>query len=366
MDTQLHQFIKVLEELAPPAYQESYDNSGLLTGSPNMLCTGVLLSLDCTETVVEEAIAKKCNLIVAHHPIVFGGLKQLTGANYVQRTIIKAIQNNIAIYACHTNLDNVFQGVNAKIGDKLGLQELRILAPKNGLLQKLVTFVPNSHHRAVLDALFASGSGCIGNYDSCSFNVEGTGTFRGNAQSKPFIGEPGKRSEEKEIRIEVLFETVHRHKVLRALREAHPYEEVAYDLYPLANAHPLVGSGMMGSFKDAIDEVDFLNLVKSTFHAGMLRHSALSGRKISKVAFCGGSGSFLLKDAIRAGADAYVTSDFKYHEFFDTEGKLLLIDTGHFESEQFTPEIFYECIQKNFPTFAIHLSKTNTNPINYF
>lgn len=360
------QIIAELENFAPPAYQESYDNCGLLTGNKAAEATGALLTLDCTEAIVDEAISNNCNLIIAHHPVIFSGLKKITGASYVERTIIKAIKNDIAIYACHTNLDNVKQGVNKKIAEKLGLENLRILAPKSGLLKKLVTFVPASHHEAVQQALFSAGCGNIGNYDSCSFNLEGTGTFRGNEASTPFIGTPGELSREKEMRIETIFETAHEQKVIAALTAAHPYEEVAYDIYALTNQHPQIGSGMTGELKTAMNETDFLNHVKKTFLVPVVKHTRMLQKDIKKVAVCGGSGSFLLKNAINSGADAYITSDFKYHEFFDAENKLLLIDTGHFESEQFTPEIFYAIIKKKFTTFAIHLSKINTNPINYF
>jgi dinuclear metal center YbgI/SA1388 family protein len=361
----ISQIITELENFAPPAYQESYDNCGLLTGNKNWEATGALLTLDCTEAIVDEAIQKKCNLIVAHHPIVFSGLKKITGATYVERTIIKAIKNDIAIYACHTNLDNVKHGVNKKIAEKLGLGNLQILAPKTGLLKKLVTFVPATHHAQVQQALFNAGCGAIGNYDSCSFNTEGTGTFRGSALSNPFVGKPGELSHEKETRIETIFETASESRVVEALLSAHPYEEVAYDVYALQNQHPQIGSGMTGELQTPIQEIDFLNHVKKTFHVPFIKHTQLLNKPIKKVAVCGGSGSFLLKNAIGSGADAYITSDFKYHEFFDADQKLLLIDTGHFESEQFTPEIFYDIIQKKFTTFAIHLSEINTNPVNY-
>lgn len=355
-----------LERYAPPAFQEDYDNSGLLTGNRNMQVTGALLTLDCTEAVVNEAIEKDCNLIIAHHPIVFSGLKRLNGSNYVERTIIKAIQNGIAIYACHTNLDNVHNGVNLRIAEKLGLRHTHVLAPKTGLLKKLSTFVPASHHETVLNALFAAGAGHIGNYDQCSFNMEGTGTFRGNSATTPFIGTPGELSHEKEIRLETIFPTHLETGVVSALLSAHPYEEVAYDLYRLDNSHPLVGSGLQGELTEGLEEKAFLELVKKTFRVAVLRHTALTGKIIKKVAVCGGSGRFLLKNAIHNGADAYITADFKYHEFFDADGRILLIDTGHYESEQFTPEIFYDLIQKKFTKFAVHLSKINTNPINYF
>ena len=358
--------ISEIEQFAPPAYQESYDNSGLLVGNKETKITGVLLSLDCTEDVIDEAIKLKCNLIVAHHPIIFGGLKRLTGANYVERTVIKAIQNNIAIYACHTNLDNVKHGVNAKIAEKLGLTNLKILSPKKQLLKKLVTYVPATYLEKVRESLFEAGAGNIGNYDNCSFNISGTGTFRGNENSNPFIGEKGKISFENETRVEVIFEAINESRILKNLLSNHPYEEVAFDVYPLENTYQNVGSGMTGEFEKALSETEFLNLLKKAFGLKLLKHTPLLNKPIKKVAFCGGSGAFLIKNAINSGSDAYVSGDIKYHEFFDAESRILIADTGHFENEQFTPEIFYELIQKKFTTFATYLSKVNTNPVNYF
>ena len=358
--------ISEIEQFAPPAYQESYDNSGLLVGNKETKITGVLLSLDCTEDVIDEAIKLKCNLIVAHHPIIFGGLKRLTGANYVERTVIKAIQNNIAIYACHTNLDNEKHGVNAKIAEKLGLTNLKILSPKKQLLKKLVTYVPATYLEKVRESLFEAGAGNIGNYDNCSFNISGTGTFRGNENSNPFIGEKGKISFENETRIEVIFEAINESRILKNLLSNHPYEEVAFDVYPLENTYQNVGSGMTGEFEKALSETEFLNLLKKAFGLKLLKHTPLLNKPIKKVAFCGGSGAFLIKNAINSGSDAYVSGDIKYHEFFDAESRILIADTGHFENEQFTPEIFYELIQKKFTTFATYLSKVNTNPVNYF
>ncbi len=358
--------ISELEKFAPLAYQESYDNCGLIVGNKETTVTGVLLSLDCVESVVEEAIQLKCNLVIAHHPIIFGGLKRLNGNNYVERTVIKAIQNNIAIYAAHTNFDNVKEGVNAKIAEKLGLKNIKILAPKKQLLKKLVTYVPASHQEKVRTSLFEAGAGNIGNYDSCSFNIAGTGTYRGNENSNPVIGEKGKLSTEPETRIEVIFEAVNESAILRNLLANHPYEEVAFDVYPLDNSYQNVGSGMTGEFEKSIPETDFLNLVKKTFNLKVVKHTSLLNKPIKKVAFCGGSGSFLIKNAINSGSDAYISSDIKYHEFFDAESRILIADTGHFENEQFTPEIFYTLIQKKFTTFATYLSKVNTNPVNYF
>ena len=362
----IREIIEAIENFAPLLYQEDYDNCGLLTGNKNLEATGALLTLDCTEEIIDEAIEKKCNLVIAHHPIIFSGLKKITGSNYIERTIIKAIKNDIAIYACHTNLDNVRLGVNNKIAEKLGLSDLKILAPKTKLLKKIVSFVPATHHEKVLNALFQAGAGTIGNYSHCSFNLEGTGTFKGNEVSHPFIGKPNELSKEKEMRIETIFEVGNQQRVISALLNTHPYEEVAYDIYNLDNQHPLIGSGMVGELAEPLKESDFLNHVKKVFKVPTVKHTKLLQKSIKKIAFCGGSGRFLLKNAISCGADAYITSDFKYHEYFDAENALLLVDTGHYESEQFTPEIFYDIIQKKFTTFAIHLSKINTNPINYF
>ncbi len=362
----LKTIITEIEKFAPLAYQESYDNCGLLTGHKEQEVTGALLCLDCTEAIIEEAIQKKCNLIIAHHPIIFSGLKKINGNNYVERTIIKAIQNNIAIYACHTNLDNVKLGVNKKIADKLGLINQQILSPKKSLLKKLVAFVPATHLEVVRENLFNAGAGNIGNYDSCSFVLEGTGSFRGNENSNPFIGEKGKLSLEKETRLELIFETVNESQIISALKQNHPYEEVAYDIYQLENTYQNIGSGMVGELQNSIPEKEFLENLKSIFKVKFIKHTTLTNKNIKKVALCGGSGSFLLKNAINSKSDIYISSDFKYHEFFDAENRILVADIGHYETEQFTPEIFYEIISNKFPTFASYLTETNTNPVNYF
>ena len=362
----IQQITNLLETFAPLSLQEEYDNCGLLTGQKTWECTGALLTLDCTEAIIDEAIKTNCNLVIAHHPILFSGLKKLNGSNYIERTIIKAIQNNIAIYAAHTNFDNVKNGVNKKIAEKLGLKNLQILAPKPNLLKKLVTFVPETHHQKVLDALFEAGCGSIGNYANCSFNTKGTGTFMGNEASNPYFGKPNQLSVELEVRVETIFESYLEKQVISVLKLAHPYEEVAYDVYSLSNFNQNVGSGMIGELETELLEEDFLQLVKTNLNAKSLKHTQKLGKTIKKVAICGGSGQFLLKNAINSKADAFVTSDFKYHQFFDAENKLLLIDAGHYETEQFTTEIFYDIIVKKFTTFALRLSKINTNPINYF
>jgi dinuclear metal center YbgI/SA1388 family protein len=358
--------IKHLENIAPLSYQEDYDNAGLLVGSEEQEVHSALVSLDCTEAIVDEAIANGCDLIISHHPIVFKGLKKLNGKSYVERVILKAIKHGIALYASHTNLDSVGNGVNKVICDRLGIKDPVILNPKSGILKKIVTFCPTAHAEAVQSALFAAGAGEISNYSECSFNAVGLGTFNGNADTKPFVGTPGIRHQEQEMRIEMVFKAQDERKILLALFESHPYEEVAYDLYALDNKLGNVGSGMIGWLEQELEGEEFLAVVKNNMQAKVIRHTALLPKKIKKVAVCGGSGSFLLKNAIAAGADAFVTADFKYHEFFDAEQKLMITDIGHFETEQFTSKLLLDIIQEKFPNFAIRLTEHNTNPINYY
>jgi dinuclear metal center YbgI/SA1388 family protein len=362
----LSQLTGYLESLAPLSYQEDYDNSGLIVGNPDKEVQQALISLDCTEAIVDEAIAKGCQVIISHHPIVFRGLKKLNGKTYVERVVEKAIKNDLAIYAIHTNLDNVIDGVNAKICETLELTNCRILAPKTGLLKKLVTYVPQDKAEQVRNALFHAGAGNIGNYSECSFNADGTGTFRGGEDTNPYVGEPGKRHHEDEVRIETVYPAVLESKLLMALFLAHPYEEVAYDLYNLTNQHQQVGSGMIGELEQELTEEEFLFVIKQNMAARVIRHTALTGKKVKRVAVCGGAGGFLLKHAITAGADFFVTADYKYHEFFDAEGRIVIADIGHFESEQFTAQLLYDIIRKKFPNFAVRLTEINTNPIKYF
>jgi len=362
----LSQLTTYLESLAPLAYQEDYDNAGLIVGWPEQEVHQALISLDCTEAVVDEAIATNCQVIISHHPIVFKGLKKFNGKTYVERVVEKAIRNNIALYAIHTNLDNMMSGVNARICETLGLKNCRILAPKHNLLKKLVTYVPHEQADTVRNALFEAGAGNIGNYSEVSFNANGTGTFKANEHANPFVGEAGKRHREEEIRIESIYPAILESKILMALILAHPYEEVAYDLYPMTNQNQEVGSGMIGELEVAVPEQEFLYHVKEKMHAHVIRHTEFTGRHIKKVAVCGGAGGFLLKHAIGAGADIFITADYKYHEFFDAEGKLVIADIGHFESEQFTQQLLYENIQNKFSNFAVRLTEVNTNPVKYF
>ncbi|MDQ3047255.1 MAG: Nif3-like dinuclear metal center hexameric protein [Bacteroidota bacterium] len=354
-----------LESIAPLAYQESYDNSGLICGQPDMETTGAMLCLDSTEAVIDEAIERGCNLVIAHHPIVFSGIKKLNGKNYVERVIIKAIQNNIAIYACHTNLDNVHNGVNARIAEKLGLINCSVLVPHKNILKRLITFGPVEHTSAIRKALFDAGAGEIGNYTECSFNSEGLGTFKAGEGANPFVGKVGDQHHEKETKIETIYPAHLESRIIAALIAAHPYEEVAYDLIPLANSHHLVGSGMIGELKEARPEMEFLKELKVRMNTEMIRYTGLRNKMVKTVAVCGGSGSFLLPAAVGQNADIFVTGDFKYHQFFDADGKIVIADIGHFESEQFTIDLFYEILKKKFSTFALHLTKINTNPIKY-
>ncbi len=354
-----------IEEIAPLNYAEDFDNVGLLVGNYNTEVTGVLVTLDTLENIVDEAIEKHCNLIVSFHPIIFSGLKKLNGSNFVERVVLKAIKNDIAIYSMHTALDNSFQGVNAKICEVLGLQNKKVLIPQKNTIKKLTTYVPNNNAKEVRIALFKAGAGSIGNYDNCSFNTEGYGTYRGNKNSNPAIGEKGKLHTENETFISVIFEKHKEENILSALFSVHPYEEVAYDIVPLDNLHQKIGLGMIGDLPEEKNELEFLNFLKETMNAKGIRHSKLLGRPIKKVAVLGGSGSFAIQNAINAGADIYVTSDIKYHEFYKAENKLVIADIGHYESEQFTKNLLVDILTKKFLNFAIILSNKNTNPIYY-
>lgn len=362
----IQEIASFLELVAPPSLQESYDNAGLLTGNNQWDCTGIICTLDATEAVVLEAIEKKCNLIVAHHPIIFGGLKKITGKNYVEQTIITALKNDIAIYAIHTNLDNVLHGVNAAIADKLGLVNRKILQPKNETLKKLFTFVPIEFAENVRSAIFNAGGGHISNYSECSFNMAGQGTFKPGEGTNPFTGKRGIRHTEDEIKMEMIFPAWQEKAILAALFNAHPYEEVTYDIIALANENRGVGSGLVGELPEAISEIAFLGLLKEKFTLSVIRHTPLLKKPVKKIALSGGAGSFLIGDATASGADFYITGDIKYHEFFDANGTLVVADIGHYESEQFTIDLLFDILSQKFPTFAVLKTGVITNPVHYF
>lgn len=362
----IKEILSILETMAPLAYAEDFDNVGLLVGDAEAEATGVLVCHDALETVIEEAIAKKCNLVVCFHPILFSGLKKINGKNYVERAVIKAIKNDIAIYAVHTALDNHQQGVNKIFCDALGLSNTKILVPKQHFIQKLVTYTIPENVEQLRNALFDAGAGKIGNYEDCSFNSKGIGTYMGNENSNPEIGERFEFVEAEEIKIEVTFEKHLQSKILKALFSNHVYEEIAYEIYELQNVHQNLGLGMIGELKSPMNEADFLQMVKEKMQTGGIRHSQFLNRPIHKVAVLGGSGSFAIKNAIQAGADAFLTADLKYHQFYEAENKLLLADIGHFESERFTKNYIVDYLTKKISNFAIILSEENTNPVKYF
>jgi len=358
--------LSCITEIAPLQWQESYDNAGLQVGDLNAEVHKALICLDITEEIVDEAVAKGCDVIVSHHPLIFKGLKHLTPQTYIERAVMKAVKHDIAMISMHTNLDNSYWGVSRVLAERLGLKHLHILQPMEGNLRKVVVFAPLSDAEKVRNAMFEAGAGCIGNYDSCSFNAQGQGTFKAGETAHPYVGEVGKMHFEDEVRIETVVPKHALNQVIAAMLKAHPYEEVAYDVYAIENEFQQAGAGMVGDFEKPMDEVDFLNLVAEQIGSPCLRHSALTGRKIQKVALCGGSGSPFMGDALRNHADAYLTADIKYHDFFVPEGNILLVDGGHFETEQFTKELICDLIRKKFPKFAAEIAETRTNAVFYF
>ncbi len=361
----LKEITDYIELHAPLSLQESYDNAGLIIGDKYSETTGVLICIDITDEVLNEAIQKKCNLIISHHPLIFKGIKKINGNNFTEKLIIKAIKNDIAIYAAHTNLDNIITGVNSIIADKLGLKNIKILSPKNGLLKKLITFCPVKHLEIVRTALFEAGAGQIGNYDSCSFNAVGKGTFRALENANPFVGELNQLHTEEEIKIETIFPSYLENKIIKALLASHPYEEVAYDIISLENDSFNIGAGVVGDLENEENTEDFLLKVKNSTNTACIRHSKIIKNKIKKIALCGGSGSFLIKEAIASGADILITGDIKYHDFFEADDRIILADIGHYESEQFTKDLLSALLIKKFPNFAVFISDINTNPIFY-
>ena len=354
-----------IERIAPLSLQEDYDNSGLLIGNPNDDVNKVLICLDVTDEVLDEAIKNNCGMIISHHPLIFGGIKKLTGQSMLEKTIMKAIRNRIGIYATHTNIDNIFMGVNKKIADLIGLKDISILKTKQNLLRKLVTFCPVDDADKVREAMFAAGAGHIGNYDSCSYNLTGKGSFRAGEGSNPHLGEINKLHFEDEIRIEVIYPVYKEKGILGKMIEAHPYEEVAYDIYPLENEFKQVGSGIIGELPEAMEKNKFLVGIKDNFKAGCLKYTRLESTRIKKVSVCGGSGSFLIDAAKARGADVFITGDVKYHDFFKTDKSMMIVDIGHYESEQYTKELIFTILKQKFPNFALQISEINTNPVNY-
>lgn len=358
--------INHLEALAPLDYAEDFDNVGLLVGNKATKITGVLVTLDTLEAVVDEAISKKCNLIVSFHPIIFKGLKKLTGKSYVERVVMKAIKNDIAIYSIHTALDNASQGVNNMICNQLELTNKRILIPQSATIKKLTTYVSKNEAEQLRTALFSAGAGSLGNYDNCSFNVEGIGTFKGNEKSSPIKGKKGELHFENETKITITYTKHIESKILKTLFETHSYEEVAYEITTLENKNQNIGMGMIGELKTPMEAETFLGYLKTKMNTKLIRHSKLLNKPIKKIAVLGGSGSFAIQAAKNSNADIFITADLKYHDFFTAENSIILADIGHYESEQFTKNLLVAYLTKKISNFAIVLSKTNTNPVKYF
>ncbi|MEG0499933.1 MAG: Nif3-like dinuclear metal center hexameric protein [Rikenellaceae bacterium] len=357
--------IKIIEGFAPPALAENFDNVGLMVGDKSMRVRGILLTLDVVEESVDEAVERGLNLIITHHPLIFSPLKSLTGKNYIERVLIRAIKQGVAIYSAHTNLDSVQQGVSFRLGEKLGLQKMQVLRPVKNNLLKLVVYSPFNYSNGIRKALADSGAGFIGQYDSCSFSAMGEGRFRATAGLRPFVGSVGELHTEKEERIETV---VQRHKLaetLVQLRRVHPYEEMAYDVMPLENMDPSVGLGVIGEFSEEMDVYDFLGGVKKILQIPMIKYSAPVKNRIRRVALCGGAGASFINDAINSGADIYVTGDLKYHDYFVPDGRITIADIGHFESEQFTLDIFNDVLIKKITNFTVCKTALNCNPINY-
>lgn len=361
----IKEIIQAIELLAPLPLQEGFDNSGLQAGDANREATGALLCIDVTENVLEEAVSLGCNLIISHHPIAFRPFKSLTGKSYVERCIIRAIQQDVALYAAHTNLDNARNGVNYKLAGMLELQNVKVLHPKEDALLKFVTTVPMHYAESTRNALFNAGAGHIGNYDSCSYNLNGEGTFRAKAEAHPFVGERDELHVESEVRIETVIPFYKKEEILRALIAVHPYEEPVYDFYPILNKWGEHGSGVVGALPEPMQEQDFLYLLKDIFNLPAIRHTKIQGKEVRDVALCGGAGAFLIPHAIAYGADAFVTGEAKYNDFYDVEGRLLLAVVGHYESEICTKDIFFDLLSEKFPTFALHKSAFDSNPVKY-
>lgn len=360
------EIVDIIESFAPSGIQEEWDNSGMITGDPETEVNAALICLDITEKVMDEAMELGCNMIISHHPLVFSGLKKFSGTDPVSRMVRRAIRDKLVIFSAHTNLDQVPGGISGAMADRIGLKEKKILVPRQGDLVKLTTFIPEGHFSIVSESVFQAGAGHIGNYDSCGFSVSGSGSFRAGQGADPYAGKVGELHHEAEKRFETIFPKHLGKRVISALIKAHPYEEVAYDLYPVKNVNTALGLGIVGVLDRGIAGRDFLQLIKERFATGCIRHSELPEKPVKKVAVMGGSGIDYLPHALNSGADAFITADIKYHHFFNADGNILLMDIGHYESEQLAREVLNDLILKKITNFAVHLSKTSTNPIKYF
>lgn len=354
-----------IEKYAPLWLQEEWDNAGLQVGDTDREATGAVLCVDATEAIVDEAIDRGVNLVISHHPLLFRGLKRITGRTATERIVAKALKHDIAIYSAHTNMDSAPGGVSWATGRRAGLTAMRTLVPQQGRLMKLAVFVPSAYSNAVSEALWNAGAGRMGNYDRCAYMTDGRGTYRPLPGADPAIGTVGQSHTEAETRIEVVFPTAISGRVVQAMLKAHPYEEPAFDLIPLANDITSAGLGVIGSLKTPMPASEYIAWVKQALGIGAIPYAGDARRMVHRVALCGGAGAEFIGNAIAAGADLYMCGDLKYHDFTTHADSIVLADIGHYESEQCTKEIFYDIIQKNFPNFATYYAEEDKNPISY-
>ncbi len=363
-------FQHLLEEWIPPATAWKGDNSGLQVGRTSAEISNILLALDVTLDVAREATARNANLIVTHHPLLFHPLRSLTEKSRAGEIALHLAERKINLYAAHTNLDQVLDGVSFVMATLLGLENIRTLSPLPGTLVKLAVFVPASHLEKVAAAMHAAGGGRFTNYQECSFRSEGIGTFKGMEGAKPFIGTKGVLERTPEVKLEMLVETWDLDAAMAAMFREHPYEEVAYDVYPLNNESSEFGLGAVGELPSPLPRGRFLALVKKAFGTPMLRYTGKTTKSVRKVAVCGGAGSELLPIAIRKGSDAFITADVKYHGFQDAERNLLLIDAGHFETEHPILRTLAlrvkEIVRREKATSKVFITTKNTNPVSYY
>ena len=364
----LHMKVKeitdAIESMAPLHLQESWDNAGMQVGNPNSEVTGILLCTDVREETVDEAIERGFNMIISHHPLLFRGLKKIVGRTYQERVVAKAIKHDITIYCAHTNMDSARGGVNFKMAEKLGLKNVSVLDPQQGTLLKVVVFVPMSHVTQVETAMCDAGAGHLGDYDNCSYKLEGIGQYRPLEGAHPVAGEVAELHSEPETRIEVLVNKALCGRVVAAMLKAHPYEEPAFDIIALENEDSYSGLGVIGDIEPQ-DAKAFLERVKTAFEVVTLRYSGDLDRRVSRIAMCGGAGAEFIGKALALGADVYITGDMKYHEFQGNEDRIIIADIGHYESEHYTKEIFYDVIQKKNPNFAVDFAKSEKNQVKY-
>lgn len=355
-----------LEQWVPFVWQENYDNAGLILGDPNQQIRKALVCFDVTPEVVDEAVRNEADLILSHHPAIFKGIKRINPASRLGYMLKQSLCHDIAWCALHTNLDNTLSGVNSWLCEHLGLQEVRPLVPLQGIYGKLQVYVPEAYAEKLRQALAEAGCGAGTKYDTCSYTSRGEGRFRAGSQAHPFTGRIGELHCEAECKIECLYPLHKTRQVLDVLRTNHPYEEPAFDLLPLQNEAVEQGAGAIGILPETMQERELLDKLKELTGVHCIRHSGFQGRRIKKIALCGGSGGSFIANACGQKADVYITGDLKYHDFTDTEPGTWLVDIGHFESEKFAMELIFRFIRKNFPNFAVSISEQAKNPVSFY